>query len=158
MRDSKGRFPPERQRRFDRAFHAIARLCRGRAGRVSDWRVAHLVAVDPAEIERIRWLMIVMAQARATPGSLAIAALALRGYAIDTGIGPFRKPPLVVALDTPGFVHRGHLLPSSRRPWKEIERVALDVDPAAWPERRWCSAHETLRIRAALAAEGHVGE
>jgi hypothetical protein len=116
---------------------------RGRGRRISQWPVATAAEVDPAEIERIRWLMIVMSQARATPGSLAIAALAHRGYAIDTGTGPFRKPPLVVALDTPGFVHRGHLLPSSRRPWKEIERVALDVDPAAWPERRWCSAHET---------------
>jgi hypothetical protein len=158
MRDSKGRFPPERQRRFDRAFTEIERLCRGRGRRISQWPVATAAEVDPAEIERIRWLMIVMSQARATPGSLAIAAIAYRGYAIDTGTGPFRKPPLVVALDTPGFVHRGHLLPSSRRPWKEIERVALDVDPSAWPERRWCSAHESLRIRAALAAEGHVVE
>jgi hypothetical protein len=158
MRDSKGRFPPDRHRRFDRAFNEIARLCRGRAGRVSDWRVAHLVAIDPAELERIRWLMIAMAQARGTPGSRAIAALAHRGYAIDTGVRLFRTTPAVVALDTPGFVHLGLLLPSSRRPWKETERLALAVDPAAWPERRWCSAHETLRIRAALEAEGHVIE
>jgi len=76
MRDGEGRFPPEHHRRFDRAFHEIARLCRGRAGRVSDWRVAHPAEVDPAELERIRWLMIAMAEARGIPGSLAIAALA----------------------------------------------------------------------------------
>jgi hypothetical protein len=39
-----------------------------------------------------------------------------------------------------------------------MEQAALDVDPAAWPERRWCSAHETLQIRAALEAKGHVFE
>lgn len=80
MRDSRGRFPPERQRRFDRAFTEIERLCRGRARRVSDWRVAHRVEVDPAEIERVRWLLIAMARARATPGSAAIARVAHRVY------------------------------------------------------------------------------
>jgi hypothetical protein len=70
MGDSKGRFPPERQRRLDQAFHEIERLCRGRAGRVSDWCDALLVEVDPAEIERVRWPLIFMSQARATPGSL----------------------------------------------------------------------------------------
>jgi hypothetical protein len=98
MRDSKGRFPPERQRCFDRAFHEIERLCRGRGGRVSDWCDALLVEVDPAEIERVRWLLIFMSHARATPGSLAIAALAHRGYPSTvlhftlelTAVGPSR--------------------------------------------------------------------
>jgi hypothetical protein len=156
MRDSRGRFPPDRQRRFDRAFHAIELLCPGRAGRCSDWRDAKSVEVDPTRIERVRWLLIAMARARATPGSAAIARLAQRGYAISTGGRPFGSDPETVPLDRPDLLHRGHVLPSSRRPWKWIEAVALDVDPEAWPERRWCSAHVSLQVRASLEAEGHA--
>jgi hypothetical protein len=66
--------------------------------------------------------------------------------------------PDIVPLDHPGFIHRGLMLPSSRRPWKRIEEVACDLDPEAWPMRRWCSAHETLAIRAAVEAEGRIIE
>src|SRR5690606_16374967 len=82
MRDSKGRFPPERQRRFDRAFREIERIGRGRAGSVHEIGDVHRGAVEPAEVERVRWLLVAMAHARGTPGSLAIAALARRGYTI----------------------------------------------------------------------------
>jgi hypothetical protein len=155
IRDSKGRFPPDRQRRFDRAFAEIARLARGRACRLSDWFAAPSVDFDPVEVERVRWLMVAMSRARGTPGSAAIARLAGRGYAISTLPG-MDLPPKVVALDTSGFIYRGHALPSDRRPWKWIERVALGVDPEAYPERAWCSAHETLKVIAALEAEGHT--
>ena len=158
MRDSKGRFPPERQRRFDRAFREIERIGRGRAGSVHEIGDVHRGAVEPAEVERVRWLLVAMAHARGTPGSLAIAALARRGYTIGARAGPFRTTPDVVALDAPDLIRPGKGLPSSRQPWKLMEQAALDVDPATWPERRWCSAHESLRIRAALAAEGHIVE
>jgi len=96
MRDSKGRFPPERQRRFDRAFREIERIGRGRAGSVHEIGDVHRGAVEPAEVERVRWLLVAMAHARGTPGSLAIAALARRGYAeiYSTRIGysPFTMP------------------------------------------------------------------
>jgi hypothetical protein len=150
--------PPDRQRRFDRAFAEIARLCRGDARRISDWPIAHRVELGSAEIERVRLLLIAMSRARGTPGSAAIERLAQRGYAISTGTGTLQTAPDVVALDTPGFVQLGHVLPSARRGWKWVERIALDVDPEIYPVRRWCSAHESLQIRAALAAEGHVIE
>jgi hypothetical protein len=156
VRDSKGRFPADRQRRFDRAFTAIARLARGRDCRLSDWFDAPYVELDPAEVETVRWLLVAMSRARATPGSAAIARLARRGYAISTMPGAMGMPPKVAALDTPGFVHRGHVLPWCRRPWKWIERVALGIDPEDHAERHWCSAHETLRIIASLQAEGHI--
>jgi hypothetical protein len=66
--------------------------------------------------------------------------------------------PDVVAFYTPGFVPLGHVLPSARRRWKWVERVALDVDTEIYPVWRWCSAHVSLQVRAALAAEGHVIE
>jgi hypothetical protein len=93
--------------------------------------------------------------ARATPENAAIERLALRGHAISTGSGTLQTTPDVVALDTPRFVRLGHVLPSARRPWIWVEQAALEVDPVAYPVRRWCIAHESLRIRAALAAEGH---
>jgi hypothetical protein len=156
----RGRFPPDRQRRFDRAFTEIERLCQGGARHNSDWPISYRVELGPADIERVRWFIVAMARARATPGSAAIERLAQRGYAISTGTGTLQTTPDVVALDTPGFVRLGHVLPSSRRPWKWIEAVALDVDPEAWPERRWCSAHASLQIRAALAVTGgrHVSD
>jgi hypothetical protein len=156
VRDSKGRFPADRQRRFDRAFHGIAGLARGRYCRHSDWFAAPSVKVDPTEVETVRWLLVAMSRARATPGSAAIACLARRGYAISTVPGAIGMPPKVAALDTPGFIHLGHVLPSGRRPWKWIEQVALGIDPEDHPERHWCSAHETLRIIASLQAEGHL--
>jgi hypothetical protein len=158
MRDGKGGFPPDRQRRFDRAFRAIERHGRGWAGTVSEPWGPHPFVPEPAEVERVRWLVVAMAHARGTPGSRAIAALARRGYAIGPGAGPFRTTPDVVALDAPDFIRLGKVLPSWRRPWKRMEQAALAVDPTTWPERRWCSAHETLRIRAALDAAGHVIE
>ncbi len=156
MRESNDRFPPERQRRFERAFREIERHCEGRAARRSTWRSPYWVDIDPIGIERVRWLLVAMALARATPGSDAIARLARRGYAINTGNGPFRPNPEIVPLDRPDLVHLGHVLPSFRRRWKWIEKSALDVDPEVWLEQRWCSAHATLQIRAALRAEGHI--
>jgi hypothetical protein len=79
MQDIQGGFSPDRQRRFDGAFTGIARLCRGDARRISDWPVAHPFTLEPAEIERTRWLIIAMPRARATPGNVAIERLSHRG-------------------------------------------------------------------------------
>jgi hypothetical protein len=114
------------------------------------------VAPGPEEAERIRWLLVAMARARATPGGEVIARLALRGYAISTRLSLPGPHVEVLALDEGGFVHLGHILPSSCRPWKRVEQAALGIDPEAYPARRWCSAHESLAIRAALEREGHV--
>ena len=155
-RDRRGRFAPERQRRFDRAFGEIERLCRGRFRRRSDWLDAPFAEPSPDEAERIRWLLVAMARARGTAGGEVIARLALRGYAISTRLslpGPHLE---ILPLGRPGFVHLGHILPSSRRPWKRVEQAALGIDPEAYPSRRFCTAHESLAIRAALEREGHV--
>lgn len=80
LRDRRGRFAPERQRRFDRAFGEIERLCRGRFRRRSDWLDAPFAEPSPNEAERIRWLLVAMARARGTAGGEVIARLALRGY------------------------------------------------------------------------------
>jgi hypothetical protein len=158
MQENSGRIPPARQRRFDRAFLEIERLCPGWTGRRSDWRVAHALDVNPSVIERVRWLLVALARSRATPGAEVIARLAERGYAISTRNAPFRHAAEIVPLDQPGFIYLGLMLPSSRRPWKRIEEVACDLDPEIWPMRRWCSAHESVAIRAAIEAEGHIIE
>jgi hypothetical protein len=155
-RDRRGRFLPERQRHFDHALREIECLCRGRERRRSDWVDAPFAAPGPEEAERIRWLLVAMARARATPGGEVLARLALRGYAISTRLRLPSPHVEVLALDEPGFAHLGHILPSKRRPWKRVEQAALGIDPEVYPARRWCSAHESLAIRAALEREGHV--
>jgi hypothetical protein len=58
-------------------------------------------------------------------------------------------------LDAPGLLYFGSVLPSRLVPWKCLEHVAIQTDPVPLPERRWCSAHETMLVQAALMAEGH---
>lgn len=36
-----------------------------------------------------------------------------------------------------------------------MEAIALATPLDGYPPRRWCTAHETLAIRAALVEEGH---
>jgi hypothetical protein len=130
MRDSKGRFLPERQRRFDRALREIERHCSGPVGRLHGVGEAPRIEIEPGEVERVRWLVIAMSVARGTPGSLVIGALARRGYAIITAAGPFRTPPDVVALDTPGLIRSGKVLPSWCQPWKRMGSC-----PSGWCRR-----------------------
>jgi hypothetical protein len=147
--------PPERQRRFDCAFRALAALCPGREGRLSDFKRAGFVQSDPLDLERARWLLVAMGLARGTDGGMAIARLARRGYAVTAEYGRWRQPGAVVPLDTPGLLYLGHVLPSQPVPWKRLESVAMATDPVTLPARHWCSAHETLRVQAAICSEGH---
>jgi hypothetical protein len=146
---------PDRQRRFDRAFQALAMLCLGQERRLSDYKSAYAMRIDPLALERARWLLLIMGLARGTEGGRAIAVLARRGYAVSSEYGRWRQPGAVKPLDTPGLLYLGHVLPSRHVPWKCLENVALQTDPGLLPERRWCSAHETLSLQATLIAEGH---
>jgi hypothetical protein len=147
---------PERQRRFDRAFLALAALCPGRERRVSDFKIAHLARIEPPQIERARWLLVAMALSRGTAGGAAMTAILRRGYAVTSEYGRWRQPGGVLPLDTPGLLYLGHVLPGRNVPWKCLEQVALATDAHTVPERRWCSAHETLRVIAQLQEEGHL--
>jgi hypothetical protein len=145
---------PDRQRRFDRAFQALAALCPGRERRLSDLKVAYVARIDQLAMERARWLIVAMSLARRTEGGRAIAVLARRGYVVSSEYGRSRQPA-AMPLDTAGLLYLGHVLPSRHVPWKSLEHAASRTDPMLLPERRWCSAHETLLLQATLMAEGH---
>jgi hypothetical protein len=155
MPQAPGAIPPERQRRFDRAVKALADLCAGRERRLSHYKRAPGGSPDPLDLERARWLLVAMGLARGTDGGGAIAALARRGHAVTGGSGQWRLADAVVPLDTPGLLYLGYLLPCRPVRWRRLESVALASDPTMLPERRWCSAHETLQIQTALLADGH---
>jgi hypothetical protein len=95
-----------------------------------------------------------MGLARGTPGGAAVAALAERGYAVATLRFSFPQAD-ILALDTPGLIALGGMLPAPRRRWKAIEAIALDANPEDLPPLRWCTAHAALRIMGEVAAEGH---
>jgi hypothetical protein len=147
--------PPDRQRRFDHAFRALAALCPGRERRLSDYKIATTTQIDPLDLERARWLLVSMGIARATEGGAAIARLARLGFAVSSQHGVWRRSSAVLPLDTPGLLYLGHVLPHSTVPWKRLEATALDTDPATLSPRMWCSAHQTMRVQTALTAEGH---
>jgi hypothetical protein len=52
---------------------------------------------------------------------------------------PFWSAPEIVPLDQPGFIYPGLCCPFR-----------------AAPSRRWRSAHEPLKVRAEIEADGHV--
>ena len=142
------------QRAFESARRAAIELGKGLAeDDCPDW--PRCVA-DPEVIERYRWLLVAMGTARATPGGLAIADLARRGYAIAarTSLRPWR--PTTRALDSVGAVRSGIGLPQRYgRRWACMEQDVLRVDVAALPELRFVSAHITVRIKSELRREGH---
>jgi len=144
----------ERQRAFESARRAAIELGKGLAEDDGpDW--PRCVA-DPETIERYRWLLVAMGTARATPGGLAIADLARRGYAMAAraSVGPWR--PTTRALDWVGAVWFGIGLPRRYgRRWACMEQDALQIDIAALPELRFVSAHVTIRIVSELRREGH---
>jgi hypothetical protein len=154
MPNNNGPITPERQRRFEAARRALEQMCHVYPPRKSDLLDARWHTVTPEEIERARWLMVSMGLARGTPGGAAIAALAERGYAVATVRFSFPQGD-IVALDTPGLISLGGILPALRRRWKAIEAIALDANPEDLPKLRWCTAHAALRIRGEVAAEGH---
>lgn len=144
----------DRQRAFEAARRAAIGLCKGLAEDDGpDW--PRCVA-DPEVIERYRWLLVAMGAARGTPGGLAIAGLARRGYAIATGASPGPRRPTTQALDWVGALWFGVGLPGRYgRCWKSMEHDALEIDMAALPELRFVSAHVTLGIKSGLRRYGH---
>lgn len=119
-------------------------------------------ALDPpsAEVcERARWWLVELGFARGTAGGAAISALARRGYAVPAEIDTFavartHSTLAPAPLDAPGLIRLAHLVPRGQRFWERVERVATEADLSLLEERRWCSAHELLRFRARLRAEG----
>lgn len=115
------------------------------------WRTC---VVDPESTERYRLLIAAMGVARGTPGGLAIAALAHRGYVVVVPVMLSRWPPAVRALDVPGMVWSGVGLPTRQRSWAESEHHALMVDIATLPALSFVSAHTALRVRQDLRRQG----
>lgn len=143
-----------RQRAFERARRAAMEIGKGLAG--DDGPGWPRCVPDPEAIERYRWLLVAMGIARVTPGGLAIASLARRGYALSapTSIRPLH--PTTRALDWAGVTWFGIGLPSRHgRRWVEMEQDALRVDIAALPELCVVSAHVTVRIKSELRHQGH---
>lgn len=148
-------FPPEigtlplghrdRQRAFERARHAATTLCQS----------LDRDEITPAMIERYRWLIVAMATARGTPGGLAIAELARRGFVLDILWAP-RCSSRLCSIGASGVVWLARGLPSRwRLRWSTMEQRVLGIDIAALPRLEIVSAHETVRIKSALRREGH---
>jgi hypothetical protein len=156
MPNNHGPITRERQRRFEAARRALEQMCPGRERRRGDWINAGWYQPAPSDLERIRWLLVVMGRARGTEGGEAVARLAERGYAVTAGLRAVLQPfEEVMPLDAPGVVYLGLMLPGRDRSWKSTEKIALATPLDPFPPRRWCTAHEALGIAAALAAEGH---
>jgi hypothetical protein len=156
MPTNHGPITPEQQRRFEAARRSLEQMCPGRERRRGDWMNAGWYQVAPCDLERARWLLVAMGRARGTEGGEAVARLAERGYVVTPGPGAvFQPSEAVMPFDAPGVVYLGLMLPGWRLSWKSMEAIALDTPLEAFPPRRWCTAHETLGIAAALAAEGH---
>lgn len=102
-------------------------------------------------LERYRLLITAMGTACGTPGALALADLARRGYVLDgTALMP-RGRPIVR-----GAVIRGGGLPRRpSRPLVAMESRIATIDVAAYPPLSLVSAHETIRIKDELRREGH---
>ena len=85
----------------------------------------------------------------------AVAALAHRGYFVQGPPALSRLPPKMLPFDTPGIGGLGACLPSRRRPWQQMERLALAIAPDAMPQpRRIVSSHLAIRIRQELRRDG----
>ena len=156
MPSNHGPITPERQRHFEAARSALEQMCPGRERRRSDWNNAEWVEAAPHEIERVRWLLVAMGRARGTEGGAAVARLAERGHAVASQprLGLHPSDP-VVPLDGRGVIHLGLMLPDRHRSWKSTEKIARATPLEALPPLRWCTAHESLEVCAALTAEGH---
>lgn len=135
----------DRQRAFERARHRAATLCQS----------LDRDEITPAIIEQYRWLIIAMATARGTPGGLAIAELARRGYILDILWAP-RCSSRLCSIGASGVVWLARGLPSrGRLRWSTMEQQVLEIDIAALPRLEFVSSHEEIRIKCALRREGH---
>lgn len=147
------RISPDQQRAYERARRAAMALCPGLLTPDSS-RPWQTCIVDSESIERYRFLIAAMGVARGTPGGLAIAALAHRGYVVIVPVMLSRWPPAVRALDVPGMVWFGVGLPTRQRSWAASEDRALKVDIATLPALSFVSAHTALRVRQDLRRQG----
>jgi hypothetical protein len=102
MPDSHGPIAPDQQRRFERARSALEAMCPGwdRQHRVR--KTARLFEPDPADLERVRWLLIAMGRARGAEGGRAIERLAKQGYAIGCQSARKTDPSSASNFDPPG--------------------------------------------------------
>lgn len=141
-----------RHRAFEAARRAAIALGKGLAA--SDGPGWPNSVPDPSRIERYRWLLVAMGTARGTPGALAIAGLARRGYVLTPRISSGAWDPQ--ALDWISFAWFGAGLPWRRdRRWRAMERAALEIDASALPPLDVVSAHVSLAIRRELRRQGH---
>lgn len=155
MPDNHGPIAPHQQRAFEAARRAATPLCPGYDRRPTRFRHGPGTELDPETIERVRWLVVAMGVARGTPGGLAVAAIARRGYFVA------RTPILTpagwrpVPFDCPGIVYVGEPLPRHDRPWAAIEKGVLRIDPTALSQLRFVTGHTTMRIVSELRRDGH---
>lgn len=156
MPDNHGPIAPHQQRAFEAARRAAVLLCPGYDRRPTRFRHGPDTELDPETIECVRWLVVAMGVARGTPGGLAVAAVARRGYAVA-------RTPIITAagwrpvpFDYPGIVYVGEPLPRYDRPWAAIEKGALRIDPAALLPLRFVTGHATMRIISELRRVGHL--
>lgn len=106
--------------------------------------------IDPDSAERLRLLIAAMGIARGTDGSLAIATLAHRGYAVELPVRLGSGSASVHPIDELGL----GCLPGRTRAWRDIERHALAIEPAMLPPCSFVSAHMAVRIRQELRSSG----
>lgn len=135
----------DRQRAFERARHRAATLCQN----------LDRDEITSPMIERYRGLIVPMSTARGTPGGLAIAELARRGYILDILWAP-RCSSRLCSIGASGVVWLARGLPSrGRLRWSTMQQHVLEIDIAALPRLEFVSAHQTVRIKCALRREGH---
>jgi hypothetical protein len=126
------------------------------AGKTSQRFYAEWAEAAPRDLERVRRLLVAMGRARGTEGGAAVARRRERlRCRVRVSRAAFQPSELVVPLDAPGVVYLGLMLPGWGCSWKSMERTAFATPLEAYPPRRWCTAHETLEVCAALIAEGH---
>lgn len=129
MPNNHGPIAPHQQRAFEAARRAAMLLCPGYDRRPTRFRDGPHTELDPETTERARWLVVAMGVARGTPGGLAVAAIARRGYVV------VRTPILTAAgwrpvpFDYPGIVYVGEPLPRRDRPWAAIEKARCGSIP-----------------------------
>lgn len=142
--DDLARLLADRKRR--RAFE----LARHQASLIAKWLgLTHTNSGDL--IERYRLLIIAMGTARGTPGALALAELARRGYVLDGTAWM----PTICRIDRGSVVREGGLPRRPSRSLAAMEKRVATIDLASYPPLSLVSSHEAIRIREELRREGH---
>lgn len=142
--DDLARLLADRERR--RAFE----LARHQASLIAKW-VGLTHTISGELIERYRLLIIAMETARGTPGALALAELARRGYVLDGTAWM----PAICRIDRGSVIGGGGLPRRPSRSLAAMERRVATIDLASYPPLSLVSSHEAIRIREELRREGH---